>query len=162
VQGDFTGNGQTDLAGWNNLGYWLVGVANGGQYQTQQWASGFGRGVAWDTFLVGDFTGDGKDDIAMFANTGQWWLAVSTGSSFQMQRWDVPGSWARGNTWRDWQVGDFNGDGMADVAGLSKQGAWQVGLSTGTSFQAQTWLPAGTWPTNVKPARVVAGDFNGD
>src|ERR1700722_12209254 len=37
VQGDFTGSGETDVAGWSNLGYWVVGVPKNGQYQTTQW-----------------------------------------------------------------------------------------------------------------------------
>jgi FG-GAP-like repeat len=163
VEGDFTGNGQMDVAGWNELGYWTVGVPNGsGQFQTAQWESGFGAQMTWKTFLVGDFTGNGRDDIAMFSNTGQWWLAVSTGNSFQMQRWDVPGAWAPVSQWMDWQVGDFNGDGLADVAGLSSSGAWKVGISTGTSFQAQTWLPSKSWPIALPALDTFVGDFNGD
>jgi hypothetical protein len=162
VHGDFTGNGETDVAGWSNLGYWLVGVGSGNQFETQQWLAGWGRGITWKAFLVGDFTGDGKDDIAMFANNGTWWVAVSTGTSFQMERWSQPGDWRTGNNWRDWEVGDFNGDGKDDIAGLTNRGGWQVGLSTGTAFQPQTWLPNRTWPSGSKVQAVVAGDFNGD
>jgi hypothetical protein len=161
VHGDFTGDGQVDVAGWNKLGYWLVGVGNGNQFQTEQWSVGFGQGIKWSTFLVGDFNGDGKDDVAMFAPNGQWWVALSTGTSFQIQRWDQPGDWLPAGNWRSWQVGDFNGDGRADIAGLSRSGGWQVGVSTGSSFVAQSWLATGSW-AGVQAKSVVAGDFNGD
>jgi len=52
--------------------------------------------------------------------------------------------------------GDFNGDGLDDVAGISGQGQIQVSLSNGTSFtQPTTWgsLPHG---------QILVGDFSGD
>jgi hypothetical protein len=159
VWGDFEGNGQTEVAGWSNLGYWLVGDYSGGELKTTQWSSGWGAGLTFETFLAGDFTGDGKDDIAMFTKSGTWWVAVSTGSSFQIERWGQRG-WYQGTAYRQWEVGDFTGDGKADVAGLTTMGTWQVGLSTGISFQPQTWLHGGTRWAGV--TSVVAGDFNGD
>jgi hypothetical protein len=161
VHGDFTGGGETDVAGWSNLGYWLVGVGSGNQFTTQQWLVGRGAGVRWQAFLVGDFTGDGKDDIAMFSPSGVWWVAVSTGSSFHMQRWSQPGDW-RGGRWTAWEVGDFAGDGKADIAGLNKAGTWQVGVSTGSAFQPETWLSSATWAASARIQAIVPGDFNGD
>lgn len=162
VEGDFNGDGQTDVAGWSFLGYSLVGLADGTQFQTEQWSDGFRRGARTKAFLVGDFNDDGLDDVAMFTGSGAWWVALSTGSSFDMQRWDQPDDWHSGKEWRDWEVGDFNDDGMADVAGLTRQGSWQVGLSTGTSFTAQTWLPKQTWADGPYWKRFAIGDFNGD
>jgi len=55
-------------------------------------------------------------------------------------------------------TGDFNGDGLDDVAGISSTGNVQVSLSNGTSFDQPTeWatLPA-SWQT------IVVGDFTGD
>jgi hypothetical protein len=163
VSGDFNGDGITDVAGWNRRGYWLVGLGDGsGHFQTEQWSDGFGRGWGWGTFLTGDFDGDGKDDIAMFAKNGGWWVARSTGTSFEIESWGQTGDWLTGGPWRDWEVGDFNGDGKADVAGLTAQRGWQVGLSTGTAFTEQTWLGAGSWLRGSRVQAVVAGDFNGD
>jgi hypothetical protein len=51
--------------------------------------------------------------------------------------------------WLDVQVGDFNGDGKADLAGrVFQSGEWWVSLSTGSSFNASlwtTWSPAVNW-----------------
>lgn len=52
--------------------------------------------------------------------------------------------------------GDFNGDGMLDIASAYGEGAWQVCLSTGTAFNCQSWAAPGS------SREAVIGDFNGD
>lgn len=54
-------------------------------------------------------------------------------------------------------AGDFNGDGMDDVA-VFRTGNWQVRYSTGTVLPTFAYGPALNWPTVVP----VAGDWNGD
>jgi hypothetical protein len=54
----------------------------------------------------------------------------------------------------DVQVGDWNGDGKADIAGRYKEtGQWWVGISDGAGhFNTalwNTWSPAVSW-TNVR------------
>jgi hypothetical protein len=82
---------------------------------------------------------------------------VSTGSSFTASVWD---SWNPKVTWTDVQVGDFNGDGKADIIGRPVgTGDWWVATSTGSSFTNSLWdrwSPSATWVD----AKV--GDFNGD
>jgi len=53
-------------------------------------------------------------------------------------------------TWVDVQIGDFNGDGMADIAGRAAElGFWYTGQSNGsTGFVTSLWAiwsPAVTW-----------------
>ena len=64
-------------------------------------------------------------------------------------------------TWVDVKVGDFNGDGKADIVGRALQtGQWWVGLSNGsTAFNTTLWA---TWSTGVTWVDVQIGDFNGD
>ena len=55
-----------------------------------------------------------------------------------------------GVTWVDVQIGDFNGDGMADIAGRAAElGFWYTGQSNGsTGFVTSLWAiwsPAVTW-----------------
>jgi hypothetical protein len=59
-------------------------------------------------------------------------------------------------TWVDVQVGDFSGDGKADIAGRALQsGQWWTGVSSGSSFNTglwTTWNPSVTW-VNVMNGR---------
>jgi hypothetical protein len=44
-------------------------------------------------------------------------------------------------------VGDFNGDGKADITGRALEiGQWWTGLSAGTTFNTTLWT---TWSTGV-------------
>ena len=46
-------------------------------------------------------------------------------------------TWSTGVTWVDVQVGDFNGDGKADIVGRADElGTWWVGQSTGSNFNS--------------------------
>ncbi|MEI7866247.1 MAG: VCBS repeat-containing protein [Candidatus Methylumidiphilus sp.] len=79
------------------------------------------------------------------------------------------------NSWAlDWRpdgheqviTGDFNGDGIKDVAhSRSRWGAWRVSLSTGSGFNTQDWSTSPYWSIDLRPdghEEIVTGDFNGD
>jgi hypothetical protein len=164
--GDFNGDGQTDIIGRvAQSGEWWVGLSNGSSFTTTKWAQ-WSTAVTWVDVKVGDFNGDGKDDIAgRVLQTGEWWVGLSTGSSFTTTLWatwsaGVPGVEHPGVTWVDVQVGDFNGDGKADIAGrVLQSGEWWVATSTGSSFTSSLWA---TWSPAVTWVDVNVGDFNGD
>src|SRR5439155_85763 len=81
----------------------------------------------------------------------------SNGSAFTMSVWET---WSTGVTWADVQVGDFNGDGKADIVGRYAEGGdWWVALSNGSGFTAARW---DTWSTGATWADVKVVDFNGD
>jgi hypothetical protein len=130
----------------------------------------FGAGVKWHDYFslngevpsVGDVNGDGLDDIITFTRNAaaDVFVALSTGSAFAgtEQKWndffgiagDVP------------LVGDFNGDGVDDLATFTRAGTAEVrvALSTGLSF-----VDDGTiWHDffAVDHETPVVGDFNGD
>jgi hypothetical protein len=67
---------------------------------------------------------------------GQWWVSTSTGSGFVTNRWGT--GWNEGARWRNILVGDFNGDGKAEVAGRTASGEWWVSLSSGSAFGARS------------------------
>jgi autotransporter-associated beta strand protein len=112
--------------------------------------------VGWQDVMTGSFTAGKDSDIAGMTAGGSWWVAVSNGSKFSNQFW---GTWPVA-TWVDVQTGDFNGDGLTDIAGRNSQtGQWYVAQSTGSSFNTTIWT---TWNPNVTWVDVKVGDFNGD
>jgi hypothetical protein len=174
--GDFNGDGRDDIITFlRNTG---SGESQGDVYVALSNGSAFVNSQKWNSFfcigneipLVGDFNGDGKDDIVTFLrNTGSGdavgdvYVALSTGYNF-----------GSGQRWHDWfcindeipLVGDFNGDGKADIATVLRNtgsgdalGDVYVSLSTGSSFG-----PSHKWHdffciNNEIP---LVGDFNGD
>ncbi|MFL5245092.1 MAG: FG-GAP-like repeat-containing protein [Gemmataceae bacterium] len=195
--GDFNGDGKTDVAGLSMAGDWFVGLSDGaGSFTTgAPWANfGSGNSGVWTKLFVNDFNGDGKDDVAALGFNGQWFVGLSqhaTGSSTDQSTFSVGPSWADFGTgsssvWKQTFVGDFNGDGKADIAGFGFNGNWFVGLSNGTgAFSVgapwANWGSPGNWidesatqtpslmgETNVFSSdsglgsRLLVGDFNGD
>jgi hypothetical protein len=158
--GDFTGKGKDDLVGRVvQTGEIWVATSTGSSFVNKKWDS-WNPQATWVDTQVGDFNGDGKADYAARdLGTGAWWVGVSTGSSFNTS--PVPWTmWNNQVTWVDVRVGDFTGDGMADIVGRVQQtGQIWVGQSTGTSFKNLLWT---TWNAGVTWADVLVGDFTGD
>ncbi|ONH59900.1 hypothetical protein CcI49_14360 [Frankia sp. CcI49] len=180
--GDFNGDGRDDIISFG-------GTTDGADVALStvlpaQWSSltTFGAREHWadavrdngaDVTLVADADGDGRDDLVTItmrgSNTGAVRVMLSTGSSFV----DAPG-------WLDSlpagqlltvddpaavpAVGDFNGDGLADVAAFvtagSEAGTIRFALSTATGFDSVQAV-ASAFPTGTKAAPEV-GDVNGD
>src|SRR5207237_26995 len=111
----------------------------------------------WVDVQVDDFDGDGKDDItARYKQGGTWWMGLSNGTNFVTS--PAPwAAWSTGATWVDVHVGDFNGDGKADVISRAVQnGQWYVALSNGSGFTTSLWA---VWSTAVAWVDVHVGDF---
>ena len=138
--GDFDGNGKADIL-WQNGGsgdvyIWLMdgtSVSGGGAVGTVT--------PDWSVQGVGDFNGDGKSDILWRNISGQVYVWLMSGTTITSQ--GSPGTTAAdasttccsgvGNGWNILNVGDYNGDGKADVL-------WE-NLNTGQMF---VWLMNGT------------------
>jgi hypothetical protein len=169
VAGDFNGDNLDDVgAYYPSSGRWLVALSSGTDFLAPiQWFK-LGPGTPLKSLLVGDFNNDGKDDIAAFHNPAgggaNWFVASSTGSSFAFTRW--ANQRAFGVTgWARHLVGDFNGDGIEDVASLQVTttfARWVVNTSNGVNaFTTKVWI-------NLSPQSItgwvhsVAGDFDDD
>ncbi|GAA0388595.1 glycoside hydrolase domain-containing protein [Streptomyces luteireticuli] len=134
--------------------------------------------------IKGDFDGDGRDDVAVLYDYGKeggvsrsgLWTLTGSGGGFGSPKkvWDsgaVSWSWSAAKL----TVGDFNGDGKADVGVLYDMGRTEDGrnrtklfvfTSTGSGFAA----PVKVWDSNDDPvkswnwnaSKLTVGDFNGD
>jgi hypothetical protein len=165
---DFTGDGETDLLaiwddGHNNT-LTMRQSAEGG-FTVAHWATRSGTWAGTTVWLPGDFDGDGHIDIAAAWNDQtQTSIAVyrSDGARFM-----APVQWSvRNGGWGDtvkWAVGDFTGDGKADIAAVWNNGGTNtitVRQSTGSGFVPVHWASnAGGW---IDSSVWLPGDFNGD
>ena len=124
--------------------------------------------------VSGDFNGDGKDDYATLYDMGKGKMQIhaflSTGTKFSEEIWheQMQEGWYHAASVSGRVVaGDFNGDGLCDIATMYDYGngrtQWHVFLSTGSSFKSwQNWREQTQYPPGQMTDKVIAGDFNGD
>ncbi|MFF0429841.1 FG-GAP-like repeat-containing protein [Streptomyces sp. NPDC004520] len=130
------------------------------------WSSG--------TAVRHDYNGDGRSDIANWYDYGDGHdeihsFATNTDGSFKapLHAWSTPA----GNYWAEnmkHTTGDFNGDGIGDIAAFYGYEDGRVNLRTWLgkgdgNFNAPfvSWsVPAGHW--NFDAIHAQSGDFNGD
>ena len=94
-------------------------------------------------------------DSILGRTSGEWWLARSDGASFSTE---FQGEWAD-IAWENTIHGDFDGDGVLDVAGRIGR-EWWVSLTNANGIPgAQHW---GNWPTVASWTDVTVADVNGD
>jgi VCBS repeat protein len=139
---DFTGDRKTDLACSDGVdGTWGMSLSNGSGWNTTAWLAGAVVPLPMTQQCVtGDFNGDGKADMACWTGTGGGWaVQISTGAGWQGSIWD--GGPVPAYEWNIYPVplqcftGDFNGDGITDLACYSGSGgAWNVALSSGSGW----------------------------
>jgi uncharacterized delta-60 repeat protein len=89
--------------------------------------------------------------------TGNWAVATSTGTAFTTNF--SYATWNEAAGWQDVSGGDFNGDGLADVAGRTSNGQWWVGLNTGSTFAVSQWT---AWNEAAGWKDVRVADFDSD
>jgi IgA Peptidase M64/FG-GAP-like repeat len=181
--GDFNGDGKDEVVVFNGVDWampylgLLADDAAGGLRLIARFDGdipGWGGFAHNDLFYVGDFNGDGKDDLFVF-NGADWsttYVAMlrSTGTGFDLIRrfdGDIPG-W--GGLARNDQlfVGDFSGDGRADLYIFNGQD-WSMGYvgmfrSTGKDLQMTARYDGDIpgWGGLARHDQLYVGDFDGD
>ncbi|WP_217356583.1 FG-GAP-like repeat-containing protein [Ruegeria atlantica] len=174
--GDVNGDGRTDIIGFSgedqfqHINAWF-GEADGGftfarvdvEVVAGEWWSSREK-------FVGDVNGDGRTDIIGFSGEDQFqhinvWFGEANGG-FTFARVDV--EVVAGDWWssREKFVGDVNGDGRADIIGLSGEDQFQhinvwFGEADGgfTFARIDVEVVAGEWWSSREK---FVGDVNGD
>jgi hypothetical protein len=157
--GDFNGDGKSDLAIVNfDKGGITVILGNGdGTFQAPiSYGSGF---LYRYSIVAADFNGDGKADLAAitYASDGSAFYAVNVLLGNGDGTFQVPLSHAVPDVLYYLAVGDFNGDGNADLVGNIDL-ANEVLLGNGDG----TFQPAATYGGKAALGPPTVSDFNGD
>ena len=168
--GDFNGDGNNDFLWRNQNGTLVDWTMNGSQITSSQVVTFGGSPAApdssWNVAGIGDFNGDGKADV-LWRNTNgslvDWTMNGSQVTASQQVTFG--GSAATpDSSWNVAGIGDFNGDGKADVLWRNANGSlvdWTMNGSQIASSQAVTL--GGTLATPDSSWSVAGiGDFNGD
>jgi hypothetical protein len=157
--GDFNNDGKIDLAipnGSANTVSVLLGNGDG-TFQPQVSYNAGSSGNAY-AVAVGDFNADGNPDLVV-TNVGNGSATISVLLGNGDGTFQLPVTYAVGNYPSVVVVGDFNGDGEADIAVADRDDntiSLLLGNGDGT-FQAQT-----TYATGNSPVALAAADLNGD
>jgi hypothetical protein len=144
LQGDFDGDGRTDISVWqSDSGKWDIINSTDNSERLQFW----GQSSLGDISAPGDFDGDRKTDIAIFRpSEGNWYIIKSGDGTAVIEGWGQSGDKP--------VAADYDGDGKTDIAVYRPQdGNWYVRKSTGGSL-VQGWGD----PTD----KLVPGDYDGD
>lgn len=175
TEGDWILAGQFELGGGKEI---LVCNRNSSQWHVYQYTAphysprrpkGFAHRGVWLTGwvpekdgipLVGDFNGNGKDDLMIYSpGNGTFKLLENVDGKF------IPREKAyltlEGIRPVNVLAGDFNGDGLTDMAVYDREGQ-RIGISlnTGRGFKKMTWQ--GFDLLKGDNIQLLAGDFNGD
>ncbi|HXI56827.1 MAG TPA: VCBS repeat-containing protein [Polyangia bacterium] len=167
--GDFNGDGQTDIVGYQGAtGTVRVFLMDGTTFTSSKDVSRNGEVLAvpadtgWDIKGTGDFNGDGQIDLlwhhAVSGEIGVWFL---NGTTFVGNE-DISWNTSESSGWRIKGTGDFDGDGQVDIlwhngdSGLLS--VWLLHRTTVFQSPLISWSLADSAGWQLKGT----GDFNGD
>ena len=155
--GDANGDGIGDLIGFASNGVW-VALSNGTTFAKatnwgQQYPAAEGQSTNIEPRMISDMNGDGKGDMVAIQKDGIY-VALSSGTSFGAPtRWCdrmtvLGGGWITQDKFPR-LLGDFDGDGLADVIGFAGDGIY-VSRNTGKgAFATSTTVTSSNTTTTA-------------
>lgn len=146
--GDYNADGRDDLALWNSASGKVRVLSSSGTAFVPKKFGSWDPTTTWSNIRPGDFNGDSRTDLLAQRADGTWFVSVSNGLAFSTSAWAaLPiGQFAT--------VGDFNSDGLDDVAVRNPtSGIWRGMTSTGSAFTSSMF---GSWPTAKAWSRAFA------
>ena len=157
---DYNGDGKTDLLYWDLCsGKFSIGISTGTAFTWTQLGPQYQISTLQDLFLTGDFNGDGKSDLFNYRAADKTeWVGTWDGSGFTWTQW-AQNPELGDTSGEHWFVGDFNGDGRADLGLYHNNTETYAALSTGTSF---AWTGMSVYGSTDASDVRLSGDFNGD
>ncbi len=169
ITGDFNNDGKTDLVVANSGGNSLSVILNDGGQAFQAREDYPAGGTEPYSIVAADLNGNGILDLAVaisncpvFPNCGPGGVAIMVGNgdgTFQ-----TPTSLLSTGTNTDpdsLAVGDFNGDGIPDLA-VANYATGTVSVLLGNGGTPPTFQGHIDSPVGSEPAALAVGDFNGD
>jgi hypothetical protein len=162
--GDFNGDGIPDLAVANySDGTVTILLGNGDGTFTQATNSPIALGNTTFAVVVGDFNRDGKADLDVLSGYYNGTVTIFLGNGDGTFTQAAGNPTAAGNpsgTNEAAVIGDFNGDGIPDLAVANDAGSVTILLGNGDG----TFTPASGGPITMgeTPLSLAVGDFNGD
>ncbi len=159
-QRDFNGDGKADILWRDTSGNLSIWEMNGTTILNVNTAGLGNVPTAWSIVGTGDFNGDGMADI-LWRNTSTGDIAIWEMNGTTILNANTAGV---GNVPLNWTVvgvGDFNGDGKADILWRNNNnGNVAIWLMNGTTLTNSSTATFGNMPLTWSVAGT--GDFNGD
>jgi len=168
--GDLNGDGKLDIAaaiyGSNAVSVFLNTTTPGATTPTFSARTDFTTGTMPSSVSIGDFNGDGKNDMAV-ANHSSTSVSVflnTTTIGVATPSFSDKSDFTTGTNPVSVSTGDFNGDGMNDIA-VTNYNSNTVSVFLNTTAPGATTPSFSTktdFTTGSSPISVSIGDFNGD